>query len=149
VPVITAQISLEPALTPGTIVGPAPIINFSLGGNNPTTIGGATGGAGAGKIAFSPLHVTKMLDGLSVLLLTHLANGQHFKEVKIEVFDAGALIATYRLHTAFVTSDIVGGSSMSLSEEVVFAFGELESDVVFGGTTYHSCWNAITNTSCP
>ena len=135
--------------TPG-IVGPIPIINFSLGGTNNTTIGSATGGAGAGKISFSPFKVTKMIDSTSVLLLTHMASGQHFKEVKIEVFGAGnALLATYTLGIAFVTSDVVGGESMSLTEDVVFVFGQLESDVIIGGTAFHSCWNQITNTSCP
>ena len=149
-PVITAQMTLEGIVPHAGIFGPTPIINFNLGGVNDTTIGSATGGAGAGKIAFAPLKVTKMLDSISALLLTHMASGAHFKEVKIEVFGAGdTLLATYRLHTAFVTSDVVGGSSMSLAETVVFVFGSLESDVTLGGVTYHSCWDQITNTSCP
>lgn len=135
--------------TPG-IVGPIPIINFTLGGTNPTTIGSASGGAGAGKISFSPLKVTKMLDSASVLLLTHMATGNHFKEVKIDVFGPGnTLIATYKFGTVFVTSDLVGGASMSLTEDVIFVFGQLESDVNIGGSTFHTCWNQITNTSCP
>lgn len=148
-PILTAQMTLETvSATPG-IVGPIPIINFSLGGTNNTTIGSATGGAGAGKVSFSPLTVTKMLDSASVLLLTHMASGNHFKEVKIEVFGAGnALLATYKFGTAFVTSDLVGGESMSLTEDVVFVFGQLESEVNVGGSTFQSCWNQILNRSC-
>jgi type VI protein secretion system component Hcp len=146
-PVITAQMSLETG--DSSVLGPTPIVNFTLGGTNSTTIGSATGGAGAGKVAFAPLTVTKMLDSLSIVLLTHLANGNHFKEVKIEVFGAGnVLIATYKLKTAFVTGDVVGGESMSLTEQTTFVFGVLESDVTVGGTTFHSCWNQITNASC-
>lgn len=147
-PVITAQMTLE-TLNPATIVGPIPIINFSVGGTNPTSIGSASGGAGAGKISFSPLKVTKMLDSVSVLLLTHMASGQHFKEVKIEVFGAGnVLLATYKFGTVFVTSDIVGGASMSLTEDAIFAFGKLQSDVNVGGSTFNSCWDQISNSSC-
>ena len=147
-PIITAQMSLDSAGPSGN-AGPTPIINFTLGGTNPTTIGSATGGAGAGKVAFSPLIVTKMLDGLSVVLLTHMSSGQHFSEVKIEAFGPGnALLATYRFKSAFVVADIVGSSTMSLTEQVTLVFGILESDINVDGTVVHSCWNQITNTSC-
>jgi len=149
-PVITAQMTLETVAASPGIVGPNPIINFTLGGSNNTTIGSATGGAGAGKISFAPLKVTKMLDGMSPVLLSHMATGNHFKEVKIEVFGAGnVLLATYRFKTAFVTSDLIGGESMSLSEQVIMVFGILESDVNVGGVSVHTCWDQITNTSCP
>lgn len=148
-PVITAQMTLETVDASPGIIGPNPIINFTLGGLNNTTIGSATGGAGTGKVSFAPLNVTKMLDGMSPVLLTHLASGNHFKEVKIEVFGAGnVLIATYKFKTAFVTSDLIGGESMSLSEQVIFVFGILESEVNVGGASAHTCWNQMTNHSC-
>jgi type VI protein secretion system component Hcp len=129
--------------------GPTPIINFTLGGTNATTIGSGTGGAGAGRVEFSPLNVTKMLDGFSVLLLTRLANGQHFPEVKIEVFGPGdVLLATYRFGPAFVVSDLVGSSTMSLTEQVTFVFGRLESEINVDGTLVHSCWDSVTNRAC-
>ena len=149
VPVITAQMTLETVAASPGIIGPNSIINFTLGGTSTTTIGSATSGAGAGRISFAPLNVTKMLDGMSPVLLTHMASGNHFKEVKIEVFGAGnVLIATYKFKTAFVTSDLVGGESMSLSEQVIFVFGILESDVTIGGASYHTCWDQIQNRSC-
>ena len=30
----------------------------------------------------------------------------------------------------------------------IFVYGELESDVIVGGTTFHSCWDQLTNTAC-
>ena len=148
-PVITAQMTLDSSDSSVSTIGPIPIINFTLGGTNPTTIGSATGGAGAGKIAFAPLTVTKMLDSASALVLTHMATGRHFSEVKIEVFSAGSVpLATYKFKTAFVTSDIVGGEAMSLTEQAVFVFGILESDVTVGGSTFHSCWDQVLNRSC-
>lgn len=150
-PAITAQITLDDTGPGGSgIGGPSPIINFNLGGANTTTIGSATGGAGAGKLAFAPLLVTKKLDALSIPLLKRLANGGHFEEVKLEVFGPGnTLIATYKFHTAFVTADVIGGSSMTLTEDVTFVFGALESDVLVDGVPYHSCWDSVTNRACP
>jgi type VI protein secretion system component Hcp len=141
-PTFTAQMSLDGA-------GPTPLINFSLGGTN-STFGVAPGGGGSfGKVMFSPLNVTKMLDGFSVLLLTRLANGNHFTEVKIEAFGPGnALLATYKFGTAFVLLDLVGSSTMSLVEQVQFTFGQLESDINVNGTVVHSCWDSINNRAC-
>lgn len=148
-PVISAQMTLDSSDSSIATVGPIPIVNFTLGGTNTTTLGSATGGSGAGKISFAPLSVTKTLDSASAMLLTHMATGRHFAEVKIEVFGAGnALLATYTFETAFVTSDIVGGESMSLSEQVVFVFGTLESDINVGGSTFHSCWDSVLNKAC-
>ena len=147
---LTAQITLEDSTPTPLLAGPSPIISFSLGGTNPTTIGSATGGAGAGKISFAPLNVTKMIDGLSPITLTRLANGDHFNEVKVEVFGAGhVLLATYRFKTAFVTSDLIGANTMSLEEQVTFVFGILEADINVNGVVVHSCWNQITNEACP
>ena len=147
-PVLTAQMTLETVSRSG-LIGPNPIINFTLGGTNATTIGSGSGGAGSGRISFAPLNVTKMLDSMSGVLLTHLASGEHFREVKIEVFGAGnALLATYRFRTAFVTSDLIGGESMSLTEQASFVFGVLESDISVGGASFHTCWDQINNRSC-
>lgn len=148
-PVISAQMTLDSADPDTDTVGPIPIINFTLGGTNATTIGSGSGGAGAGKLSFAPLTVTKMLDAASPLLLSHMATGHHFTEVKIEVFSANnAPLATYKFKTAFVTSDLVGGESMSLSEQVIFVFGKLESDITVGGSTAHTCWDSVQNKAC-
>ena len=89
---------------------PTPILNFNVGASNPTTIGSASGGAGAGKVSFSALNVTKMLDGLSVALPRAAAPGQHFPHVTIEVFEAGRTspFAIYTFGLVFVTSDVIG-----------------------------------------
>ena len=41
------------------------IKDFSFGIENPTTIGSATGGAGAGKIKFNEFSITKTTDSAS------------------------------------------------------------------------------------
>jgi hypothetical protein len=44
---------------------PFEIKDFSFGVENPTTIGSATGGAGAGKIKFNEFSITKTTDSAS------------------------------------------------------------------------------------
>jgi len=129
---------------------PTPILSFSLTGNNPTTIGSATGGAGAGKASFPGLNVSKFVDGLSVPLLKALSLGQHFNFVTIEVFEVGspAPFATYTFNTVFVTSDVVGSNVNQVSEAVTFVFGKISSSIVVNGTTFDSCFDMIQNVNC-
>src|SRR5579859_8147119 len=66
------------------------VSSFSLGVQNPTTIGSATGGAGSGKAQFQALKFTKNVDKASLGLFTALATGAHFKSVKLYVRAAGS-----------------------------------------------------------
>ena len=56
------------------------IDSFSFGVENPTTIGSATGGAGAGKAKFNEFHVMKSTDKASPVLFLKCASGAHLKE---------------------------------------------------------------------
>lgn len=145
-PVISLQMTVD------TLNGnnPTPILAFSLGGSNATTIGSGTGGAGAGKVNFSDLNVSKFVDGLSVPMLKALALGQHFNFVTIEVFEVGSAtpFATYTFSTVFVTSDVIGSNTSQVSESASFAFGKIESSIILNGTTFNSCFNIVTNTNC-
>jgi type VI secretion system secreted protein Hcp len=127
-----------------------PIKDFSFGETNPTTIGSATGGAGAGKVSFSNVTVNKLLDAVTVPLLKAAATGAHFSKVTIRAFNVGdsTPFAVYQFETAFVVSDIIGGGGSALNETVTFVVGSITSDVSVSGTTYHSCWDAVLNRSC-
>jgi type VI secretion system Hcp family effector len=59
------------------------ISSFSWGVSNPTTIGSAASGAGAGKTTFQSFNITKVLDKTSPLLLQAAASGQHIKEAEL------------------------------------------------------------------
>ncbi len=59
--------------------------SFSWGISNATTIGSATGGAGAGKVTFNSLKFTKRLDGTTPTLLLKCASGQHIKTGSLAV----------------------------------------------------------------
>jgi type VI secretion system secreted protein Hcp len=108
------------------------------------------GGGGAGKVDFQSLNVVKMLDGMSVPLLSAAASGNHIKDVTIEVFSIGSTspFAIYKFHNAFVTSDIFGSSQNGMSEQVSFNFSKIESDITVGTTTFHSCYDILANKPC-
>src|SRR2546422_11006287 len=65
------------------------IKDFSFGVENPTTIGSATGGAGAGKVKFNEFTIKKTTDKASPLFFKSCVSGTHFKEVKLTVRKAG------------------------------------------------------------
>src|SRR5438132_10503965 len=65
------------------------IKDFSFGVENPTTIGSATGGAGAGKIKFNEFTIKKTTDKASPVLMQSCATGQHLKEATFTARKAG------------------------------------------------------------
>lgn len=65
------------------------IKDFSFGVENPTTIGSATGGAGAGKIKFNEFTITKTTDKASPLFFKNCCAGAHYKKVTLTARKAG------------------------------------------------------------
>jgi type VI secretion system secreted protein Hcp len=63
--------------------GEIEISSFSWGVSNSSSIGSATGGAGAGKTTFQSFTITKVLDKTSPLLLQAAAAGKHYKEAEL------------------------------------------------------------------
>jgi len=76
--------------------------------------------------------------------------GQHLNFVKIEVFEVGSPtpFASDTFSLAFVTSDVRGSTLNKVSEQVSFVYGKLASTITLNGTTFNSCWDAVTNTNC-
>ena len=66
------------------------IKDWSFGVENPTTIGSATGGAGAGKIKFNEFQITKMVDGASPAFFKNCVAGTHLKTVNVAYRPASA-----------------------------------------------------------
>src|SRR5438034_3101761 len=66
------------------------IKDFSFGVENPTTIGSATGGAGAGKIKFNEFTIKKTTDKASPAFFKNCATGAHYKTVIIAIRKAGS-----------------------------------------------------------
>lgn len=65
------------------------ISSFSFGVENPTTIGSATGGAGAGKIKFNEFTIKKTADQASPVLFQSCAAGKHINSAVLTVRKAG------------------------------------------------------------
>jgi type VI secretion system secreted protein Hcp len=108
--------------------------NYSFGTENPTTIGSATGGAGAGKVKFKELTVTRNVDAVSVCLAKVLATGAHFKTVTLAVRKAGGTagakpLLQFVFSTVFVTKQDWTGASAddTPTEAVTFAYGSYKA----------------------
>ena len=130
--------------------------SFSFGVDNATTIGSASGGAGAGKVKFSQLSIQKVVDSTSPALFSMAASGVHMPTLTLAIRKPGTnakdfLVYTFKL--VFVTDISWGGSSGGdiPSESVAFAYGALQisyakqdaSGAV--GTPIASSWSQVTN----
>ncbi|MCE9562691.1 MAG: type VI secretion system tube protein Hcp [Planctomycetes bacterium] len=72
---------------------------FSIGLDNPASIGSATTGAGSGKVNFSPLTCTKKVDKSSAVLFQMCAAGDHFATATLTVRKAGKDALEYIVYT--------------------------------------------------
>jgi type VI secretion system secreted protein Hcp len=135
------------------------IKDFSFGVENPTTIGSATGGAGAGKIKFNEFTIKKTSDSASPFFFLHAGNGAHFNNVTIQMrkaggdpSSAGKPFLTYQFGTVFTTKiDWSGPGDEGPEESITFVYGQLsvqyqpqksDSPAVIG------CWDIIQNAIC-
>jgi type VI secretion system secreted protein Hcp len=138
------------------------IKDFSFGVENPTTIGSATGGAGAGKIKFNEFTIKKTADSASPLFFKSAATGAHYKIVTLEMRKAGGdpqssgkPFLRYIFGTVFTTKiDWSGPGDEGPEEQITFVYGTLgvqympqKSDGT-AGTPITNCWDAISNITC-
>jgi type VI protein secretion system component Hcp len=123
------QLQLTQALAGAPAIKEAIVVDsFSWGPTNPTTIGSATGGAGAGKIQFNEFNITKKVDRASPLLFRQMATGSHYKTVVLSLRKAGEKepYMTYTMDTVFISKMNYGGGSPEVAnEEVTFVIGKV------------------------
>jgi type VI secretion system Hcp family effector len=109
------------------------IKDFSFSVENPTTIGSATSGAGAGKIKFNEFTITKRIDKASPVLFKSCASGEHYKKVTLQMRKAGGDPSTagkpflmYSFSTVFTTNiDWSGPGDEGPEESITFVYGKL------------------------
>jgi type VI secretion system secreted protein Hcp len=109
------------------------IKDFSFGVENPTTIGSATGGAGAGKIKFNEFTIKKTTDKASPLFFKNCCVGAHYGTVTIEMrkaggdpVSAGKPFLQFRFDTVFTTKiDWSGPGDEGPEESITFVYGKL------------------------
>jgi type VI secretion system secreted protein Hcp len=139
------------------------IKDFSFGVENPTTIGSATGGAGAGKIKFNEFTIKKTTDSASPAFFRNCAAGAHYKKVILEMRKAGGdpqsagkPFLTFYFDTVFTTKiDWSGPGDEGPEESITFVYGKLvvqywpqkqtgEQDTALAPKLIKG-WNQITN----
>jgi type VI secretion system secreted protein Hcp len=109
------------------------IKDFSFGVENPTTIGSATGGAGAGKIKFNEFTIKKTSDKASPAFFKNCCAGAHYEYVIIEMRKAGGNPNTagkpflrFKFDTVFTTKiDWTGPGDEGPEESITFVYGKL------------------------
>jgi type VI secretion system secreted protein Hcp len=131
------------------------ILSFSWDVENPTTIGSATGGAGAGKAKFNEFTIQKTVDTASPKLFRNMAAGAHYKRAILSVRKAGAKEPYYeiRFDTVFTTKIDNSGSNPDVPMETVsFVYGAMQTvarEALAEGVkapVLHG-WNQVTNTA--
>lgn len=138
------------------------IKDFSFGVENPTTIGSATGGAGAGKIKFNEFQITKKSDSASPSLYLHAATGAHYDKVTLTMRKAGGdpkqsgqAFLVYKFETVFTTKiNWSGPGDEGPEEQITFVYGKLsvqynqqKPDGTLG-SPITGCFDSVRNTMC-
>ncbi len=151
------QITFESNSGMQVVTPPGQAINvqsFSWGAENPTTIGSATGGAGAGKVKFNEFTIKKTVDTTSPRFFQNMATGAHYKKAILSVRQAGAKEPYYeiRFETVFTTKiDNAGDNPSVPMESITFVYGRLTT-VARGQkegvseAPVQSGWDQVTNT---
>lgn len=113
--------------------GTIEIQSFSFDVENPTTIGSATGGAGAGKIKFNAFQVTRNIDRATPKVFQNLCSGAHYKTVTISLRKAGASQSVEYMRMEFNTvfgtklAIVLSGSDEDYPKETItFVYGSLQ-----------------------
>lgn len=104
--------------------------SWSWGVSNASTIGSATGGAGAGKIRHDPLVITKHVDKATPKIFLACANGQHIKSLVLtgRRSEQGDYLV-YTFSNVICVSDKHSGTGGELAmEEVSFNYSKVQID---------------------
>ena len=157
-----------PILTIGEITGPNgkscafEIKDFSFSIENPTTIGSATGGAGAGKAKFNEFTITKTPDSASPSFFKNVVAGAHYQKVVLEMRKAGGdphssgkAFLRYTFDTVFTTKiDWSGPGDEGPEESITFVYGKLtvqyqpQNPDGTSGAPRTTCFDSVSNAFC-
>ena len=108
------------------------ILSYDFGITNSSSIGSATGGAGAGKVSFSDLSITKNVDKSSTSLLLDAASGKLIKDGLLDVVKVTGQKATpfleYKFTDLLVSSYSTGAANGDdlPTESISLNFGKIE-----------------------
>lgn len=137
------------------------IKDFSFGVENPTTIGSATGGAGAGKIKFNEFVIKKTTDKASPAFFKNCCTGSHYPTVIIEMrkaggdpTSAGKPFLRFKFDIVFTTKiDWSGPGDEGPEESITFVYGKMgvkytvqaPTGTQAAGPPFFAGWDQVTN----
>jgi type VI secretion system secreted protein Hcp len=125
---------IEGAVQEPGYVGQIAVDAFSITVDIVFNTGSAGGGAGSGKVQFSPLRITLPVSKASPKLFEYAVKGKHIANVALSIADDdGKLTRTYARWTltdVFISSFQSGGSAGDdvPTEQISFAFAGVEYD---------------------
>src|SRR5262245_53587801 len=125
--------------------GEIAVLSFSWGVSNPTSIGSATGGAGAGKIKFNEFAIVKHMDTASPLIFEKICEGSRVPNGHFTLTDRATGLAFYKIHfeDVFISSaqpaSSPGGNSALEAVSFAFASVEISATDTRGNSTSISC----------
>jgi type VI secretion system secreted protein Hcp len=105
--------------------GQIPLLSYSLGGEQSSSVAIGTGGHGAGKVTLHPFTVTKPLDKSSVPHFKSLTLGSHIATGTLSAVKAGANRKPYLkidFKSMFVTSYLISAVDEHPVESITYAY---------------------------
>jgi type VI secretion system secreted protein Hcp len=94
-----------------------------------SSVGSATGGAGAGKVRFSPFQIRKLVDRASPKLNEAAGSGRHFQDATVEVRKAGGgpqEFLVIKLKDCYITGYQMSGGGTAPTESFVLNYAKME-----------------------
>ncbi len=125
------------------------IYSFDVSVSNPNSIGSQSGGAGAGKVSFSDVSITKESDSASVDLFNALTQSTEVPTAEVVLYQPGTTTPalSYQFKDVFVDSDEVSVDSTNNTplEKVTFAVGAIgETQSSGSGAPTSGGWDLTT-----
>jgi type VI protein secretion system component Hcp len=123
------------------------IYDFSSESQQTADAGSQSTGAGAGKVTFQPVTMTKLPDASSPQLLAMLGAGTDFSTAEVQLYGKDGTVAETFDYTLVALSSMTttnsGAATDSLFEQLTLEVGAITDTV--GSST--GGWNRVTNTA--
>lgn len=152
---VVGTVTLTPAAAAGGLPGESTdttpitfkIYDFSSDDEQAADTGSSSSGAGAGKVTFEPITMTKLPDASSPELFQMLASGGHFSSAEVQLYapDGTTVEETFDytlVALTGITTTNSGAASDQLFEQLKLEVGSVTDTV---GSNSGS-WNQVTNT---
>lgn len=139
---------------------PTVVVSYSFDIEQTLNIGSQSTGAGAGKVAFNPLTITKRVDVNSSTLFSMCCSGTPFKYLDLILVEAGKTSGVFAAYSfglvAVKTISHAGNSGDETGMETVgFGYGQLsighakQLNTGVSDAFHYTSWDRVKNVSGP